>query len=266
MLSGGARFVFAIPLRPRSTARNWNRVCQLLDHTLKSVLQQEDEEFSVLLACHEAPDIPAIADPRITILTTKHRVPTTFAEQMADKGKKKRVCTAAFKMLGGGYLMFLDADDMVSRKLVRSVRSHPTDDGYIITQGYHYDSKTQHYHRIPAFDKRCGSCAVFRFSVDDLPDHPDDPRIAFCDRYGNHTEWREMARRLGRTLEPIGFPAAVHVVETNENASAIQPRPGTDGLLRLRRRLIEQLRMHLSRRPVDDFFRSEFGLPWTHAG
>ena len=258
-------FSFAIPLRSRATARDWSRVCQLLDHTLQSVLRQDDGDFAILLACHDVPDIPAIADPRVTLLQTDRPVPTNFAEQMKDKGQKKRICTAAFRKLGGGYLMFLDADDMVSRRLVRFVRGRPPSAGYIITEGYHYDSKTRHYHRLAAFDKRCGSCAVFHFSPDDLPDGVDDPRVALSDQFRSHVEWRAVAQKLGRTLEPLGFPAAVHVVETAENASDIQPK-SRGGLSRLRRKLVERLRVRLTRRPVDDYFQNEFGVPWSSGG
>lgn len=263
MASDSTAFSFAIPLRPRATAQDWSRVCQLLNHTLLSVLRQDDADFSVLLACHELPEIPTIADPRVTVLFSDRAHPTTFDEQMADKAQKKRICTAALKARGGGYLMFLDADDMVSRKLVCFVRTHPSKFGYVIDQGYHYDSKTGNYHRLNAFDKRCGSCAIFRFLVDDLPDDPNDPSRTISDRFGNHIEWRDIARRLGRGLEPLGFPGAVHVVETGENVSAQQPRERRRGLTATRRRLVKALYMYFTRRPVDDFFRNEFGIPWA---
>lgn len=263
MASDSAAFSFAIPLRSRATAHDWNRVCQLLNHTLLSVLQQDDPDFSVLLACHEAPDIPVVANPRVTVFLADSAIPTTFAEQMADKGRKTRICAAAHKARGGGYLMFLDADDMVSRKLVSYVRAHPPKFGYVITKGYYYDSKTGEYHRLVPFDKRCGSGAIFRFSVDDLPDDPNDPRETISDQFRSHMKWREVAQRLGRRLEPLGFPGAVHVVETGENVSTYQPPSRRRGLGGARRNLVDALRTRFSRRSVDDFFRTEFGVPWT---
>jgi hypothetical protein len=263
MAHGCAAFVFAIPLRSRATARDWRTVCDLLDHTLRSVLRQDDEDFSVLLACHETPDTPSVKDPRVTILQTDCPIPTTFAEQMFDKHRKKRICTAELKQRGGGYIMFMDADDMVSRRLVSYVRRRRSNSGYIITKGYQYNSMTQRYCRLLAFDKRCGSCGIFQFSVDDLPETPQEERETFSDQFGTHTKWREVSRKFGRALEPIGFPSAVHVLETGENASAIQPRSTRSGLVRVRRKLLETMRVRFLSRSVDDYFRNEFGIPWT---
>src|SRR5262245_52050832 len=109
MTRDSTAFSFAIPLRPKATAHDWCRVCRQLDHTLRSVMRQDDPDFTVLLACHDVPRIPAIEDSRVSVLRVDRPIPATFVEQMADKGWKKRICTAAFKARGGGYLMFLDA-------------------------------------------------------------------------------------------------------------------------------------------------------------
>jgi hypothetical protein len=240
-------FSFAIPLRSRATARNWTKVCQLLNHTLASVLRQDDQDFSIVIACHDVPDIPLIHDPRIEVLVMDVPTPQSLKEQMRDKGRKKRACAAAFRKRGGGFLMFLDADDMVSRRLVSSVRGTPPRFGYLVDIGFQFSASTGSYHPLDRLYRRCGSCAIFRFSRDDLPEQGDSAIHSVSDEFKDHTRWSDIARDLGRPLEPLGWRAVVYVVETGESyvdQALIELGPLSAG------------------RPVDETFCDQFGVPW----
>src|SRR5690242_13704199 len=133
-------FVFGIPLRSRVTAQNWGHVCRLFDATLRSVFRQSDEDFRVIVACHEVPDVAALSDPRVVIAAAPFPPPSSFPEQMIDEGKKRKLIGATLRGLGGGYLMLLDADDLVSNRLVGFARSDGHPNGYIMHEGFEYDS------------------------------------------------------------------------------------------------------------------------------
>ncbi len=55
----------------------------------------------------------------------------------------------AVRKLGGGYVMMLDADDLVSNRLVEYVLNDKDPHGYIVEVGYAYDWKANLIAPIP---------------------------------------------------------------------------------------------------------------------
>ena len=154
------QFFFGVPLRASATAQRWDRVCALLQ--MCSAINETDGDFRVLLACHNAPDFVEMSDPRIQVIRSEAPIPTTSAEQMHDKGRKLRAIRAAMRQHGGGYLMALDADDLVSNKLVGFVRRDHYPYGYLIDEGYEYDCSADACALRRVSTK---SAAVRRFSI-----------------------------------------------------------------------------------------------------
>ncbi len=118
---------FGIPLISRQAARNWDVITRLFNNTLASIFNQSNGNFKVLVACHDIPTIDPSYKSKTEFLPVDAPIPVTNAERMSDKGKKKQALAKRLHELGGGYLMFLDADDLVHRELVSYVLSqqHP---------------------------------------------------------------------------------------------------------------------------------------------
>ena len=217
-------FWFGIPLIARAVASDWARITHLFGLTLRSVLAQTDADVRILLAAHEAPApwIAQAGDPRLTFLAADWPpAPPTAAND--DGGMKKWRIKQHVRAAGGGLLMFLDADDWVSRDLVRTARSGigPADIGALIADGYALDHASGRVARFPipgvegfAFADLCGSSTIGRV----LPDSPDpvdhDPHLAL----GSHHEWAQSAMRLGRTLARLDVPG-LYMVGTGQNHS-----------------------------------------------
>ena len=199
----------------------------LLHLTLRSVLAQSDTDFRVILAAHDvpAPWLRVEADPRFTFLRGDWPASEPTAAN-DDGGRKKWLIKKAVRAAGGGLLMFLDADDWVSRDLVQRARSTivPGDVGAVLTSGLALDYATLHAAPFPiagafdgAFHELCGSSTIGRV----MPNSGDPIRLDPHAALGSHHEWIESAERLGVSLAALPARGA-YLVGTGQNHSERQ--------------------------------------------
>jgi hypothetical protein len=211
-----SNFFFGIPLRSRQASRDWRRVCALLDATLNSTLRQLNPDIEVIIACHELPTTRS-GDSRVTFLRAKHTRPGDRLEQMFDKRSKKIMLAEETCRRGGGYLMLLDSDDLVSNRLAEFVVQQHNKKGYVVDQGYIYDARLRTLARLEDFDRVCGSSVILYLSPADCR----DPQFAWREYVGDtwHGEFRARSADIGRALEPLPFPAVIYVANNGENHS-----------------------------------------------
>lgn len=214
-------FTFGIPLLPRACARDWRRVEQLLELTLASVFAQSDQDFRVLIAGHDRPGF-YLRDPRIRFLQADWPVEEVRADNL-DRGRKTWMVNREVIESGGGFLMLLDADDWVDRKLVATTRALLTPDlvGGVIKDGFAVDFQTRRAADIPdpcifqePFYRLCGSSAVLQI-------RPDSSDALLADPYAvlhEHYRVPEEAERHGVRLATLPVSAA-YLINTDENHS-----------------------------------------------
>ncbi|WP_174296874.1 glycosyltransferase [Sphingomonas bacterium] len=220
-------FTFGIPLIARVAAGDWALVERLLALTLRSVLAQRDGDFQVILAAHDLPE-PWRAverDPRFTLLRADWSpAPPTAAND--DGGAKKWLVKQRVRDAGGGLLMFLDADDWVSRDLVASARACISDGhvGAIVDDGIALDWRTLRAARFPmadvfegGFPDLCGSSTIGRVVLGRDDPLLLDPHAAL----GSHHEWRNRAAAIGAPLARLPVEG-VYMVGTGQNHSERQ--------------------------------------------
>ena len=260
--SGPPRLVFAIPFKPRAACADWNTAQGYLRRTIKSALASAHGfPAEVWVACHEEPDLGESRDA-VRVWRAPFPIPLDPIEGGLDKARKRRFLGACLRECGTEdvSVVFLEADDLVHRDLVRYVM----DDGgnsYVIDDGYIYDTRARILQRYPAnFHRRCGSSFVFRFRLDELPEAWDDLDAPFSlfgtspERRG-HQDYDLVAAELGRPAAPIPFPACVYVVNHPESLWTAQ----TGGHLRINRRPFDVLTPSKARTILrDDFSSDEF--------
>lgn len=235
---------FSVPLAGKRDDAGWEIAGRMLGNTLASVLNQTDPAFEVVITGHERPSIPELDDPRVTFLVAPFEKPTNPPEYHLDKRRKRRNNAIHIKSKSGGYIVFLDADDLVSRNLVGHIMSSDDPHGYIFNDGYLLDHQTGIMSRRDEFDQHCGSCAAIHFSPDEIDEKED--AAPFSRKSAGHPKWARIAAEKGRPLRPVPFPAAVYVVNTSQNLSVTkdevkaakrlerlhyQPVPMTPGLI-----------------------------------
>lgn len=129
--------------------------------------------------------------------------------------------------------MDLDADDLIHRDLVATALA--TTHGCIITSGYICDAKSNLIAPLPGvlsvdFDRLCGSMAVLRYEPKDFPNGgADDVRNAHFTKSGNHGYLRGKREEIGRPLSVVPYPAAIYVINSEENLSFVDDRWGEHG-------------------------------------
>src|SRR5688572_2871997 len=128
-------FFFSIPLAPKRDERSWRRISSLLADTLASLQQQTDGDWQAVIAGNEKPDIAEFDDPRVMFISVETRMPGAYSEKIADQNTKRAAAFEHIRRAGGGYVMMLDADDLVHRELVAFVRKDGNPFGYVFDQG-----------------------------------------------------------------------------------------------------------------------------------
>jgi hypothetical protein len=216
-------FTFGIPLIARASARDWPLTVALLGLTLASVQAQTDQDFRVVIAGHDRPDLPS-ADGRVRFLEADWPAEPVRSDNL-DSGRKKHAISRFVLEGGGGLLMFLDADDWVDVRLVEAARAAigPGHVGGLIVAGFATDFRTLRAAAVPhprlfdgGFHRICGSSTVARIE----PDVPDPLRRDPCGVLHEHYRWVEVAREHGAELARLAV-SGNYVVNTSGNHSEV---------------------------------------------
>jgi hypothetical protein len=226
--------LFVTSLRHPVNARDYDVVERLLRQTLRSLENQTDDDYRVVVVGHR---VPAFALPARTEFVTVDFAPpdpengvhagrTAFVR---DKGTKLGLGLSVARRWEPDHVMIVDADDLVSSRLTEFVHHAPARDGWVVETGYKYSATRQTYQVLPRFNRHCGSCHVVRFEHYRVPDldvgaSQEDILEAYGERLprviGRHRDALEAFAEWGVDLEPLPFRAAVYTVDAGENHSA----------------------------------------------
>jgi hypothetical protein len=168
--SNKVEVAFAISLKSKKTSRNWTRVQNNLARTLRSILHNTDQNYRILIAGHNKPNIEEMKSDRVTWLPVRFPPPTNSRQYSSDKLRKRRVIGTYLRKIGfSGYFMPLDADDWIHYRFVEFIRSNPIADAFVINTGCMANLKHKQIWARERFYTNCGSSAVFYFSNRDFP-------------------------------------------------------------------------------------------------
>ena len=219
---------FAIALTPARTPAMWRFRRVMLSVTLRSIYQQTDGAFRIVLAGDRPPDLECPVDDRLAFLPVASKSTTTLLESHDDVANKLRVIAVQFAGAGGGCLMPLDMDDLVSNRLVAFVRAHPDDNGYLLESGYGLDATSNTvapvFHPGGEFGplhKVCGSSAILNLAPEDVVGSG-TTRYSRLRREG-HYMVAEEAVLEGRSLMSVPFRAVLYVLNHGANLSNAWP-------------------------------------------
>ncbi|HEY0792676.1 MAG TPA: hypothetical protein VGD78_16555 [Chthoniobacterales bacterium] len=242
---------FIVPLKSPQASNDWKQVSRLCRRTLRSLYRQTSDQFRVFLVCNQPPEGMSM-HPNLRIVHGDFPIPAADKQsQIADKARKVRRGLMAVREVGGGFVMGVDADDLVHRALAALVSRHPQSNGWFIPLGYSHDEGSHWLERHADFHLRCGTSNIIRLASAELPEDLDSLRERFfilC--HGHHAIAKYLAG-TGRPLERLPFPGAIYVKETGENNSGPNLRH-----LGVRATLSKLMRT----RPLTPVVRAAFGL------
>ena len=258
-------FCFITSLRCPEISDDWSRVCALFERTVTSVFNQTDPNFRMIVCCSARPKLTRSFDERLEYIVIDAPIPErTFESMMEDKVRKLFVALQRARDIDADYVMPLDADDLVSRRIVAHTLRHPDADGWYVSKGWRYEYGTGWLERLGNFNLICGSCNVLARRWFSFAGRPDKERQAYQDLVANgHEQVVDAFAARGASLRPFPFRGMVYTVSNRENATRLLPA-GTPTHRHLLRRMAARVktegRTWINRWPCVGSVRSEFAL------
>ena len=125
----------------------------------------------MVVAGHEAPDFK-IADARVCFLSVDHDMPQHEDAVVSGRLDKLAKIAAAWNYAKSRwnphYLMKLDADDLISSRLVQWLENFGREPGYLIEHGWVWRSGARHVLQFTEYlDRVCASCLIIRSGIAD---------------------------------------------------------------------------------------------------
>ncbi|MDJ0900335.1 MAG: glycosyltransferase family A protein [Xenococcus sp. MO_188.B8] len=258
--------VFIIPVKSAKISNSWERVCRLFERTIRSVCNQTYSDFRVIVVCHEKPDIK-FEHPNITYISVDFLPPTwenndDYSSRRIDKQKKIFVGLTNVRRFNPTHVMFVDADDCVSKHLAQFVSQNLDSNGWMFSKGYEYIDGSKSIFLVQKFfSSRCGTSSIVKYDLVE-PDRDfkiDDvhPKWLF---HGHKIEKQLLHK--GYSLDILPFPGAVYITDNGSNIF-------TQRQMRLQRAntIYQKLRIYsvmlgkfILSQPLTDYIREEFGL------
>jgi len=166
------RVVFLIPFASRRTKSRWDIACADLRQTLKSVHNSTSESYCVVVAGHEPPDFNIETKAKACFLSVDHDIPRHQNAVVSGRLDKLAKIAAAWNYAKSTwnphYLMKLDADDLISSRLVQWLENFGREPGYLIKHGWLWQSGARHLLQFTEYlDRVCASCLIIRSDVAD---------------------------------------------------------------------------------------------------
>src|SRR5215510_6195698 len=172
MVTNEPSVVFLIPFASRQVRANWPAACKYLQQTIRSIRNSASQNYRVIVASNEEPELEGGFDDNVCFQLVNNQFPlhlSTRAAQRSDKlAKIGAAWTQAKSKWQPKYVMKLDADDLISSRLVGWLEENGTEAGYLIRHGWLWRSGARHLIQHTEYlDRVCGSCLIIRADVAD---------------------------------------------------------------------------------------------------
>ena len=208
-----SKFLFIIPLKAESNASNWGKTCQFLDRSLKAIEGQDCSDHHTFIVCNESPEITANLE-RTTVIPTDIRVDGSFGQFSGRKDKQKKCYRGLIEAreMNPDYVMILDSDDLVHRKLVSYCLDRPEYGGFVVTKGYRQDLGRPFLTKSVAFHQISASSAICPYDPEDYPEGAteDDYASSYITKKVHIKTIERDFREMGVPFRRIPFFAAIY--------------------------------------------------------
>jgi hypothetical protein len=241
-----------VPVMAPEAAKDWSYVQSCLNRTLRSILANCCVT-RIYVICQSRPD-GMIKNERIEFLKSENPIPKQGDRdaRMNDKGSKLLQGMRVASNDHPNYVMFVDADDMISRSLFESVVNDPGYDAYCINRGYEWFEGAQTIRKIPHFHKYCGSSFILKFSKDIFPNWLGGQSQVSRVADQSHMSIEQSLRDHQFKIKYINSPMVIYVSGGTDQYRARGKR--------LRRRLVDFLLSPVRKRKINQQMRHEFSM------
>lgn len=220
---------FCITLRPKIASNDWLSTCKLLQCTLNSILSQTDDSYQILIAGHEVPDIPELKNPKVEFIKCLYEPFSSKNLRRKDKSIKKKILASHVRKKGGGFIMPVDADDLISSHLVSAILKKSNYSWFVVDKGYVIDEGKKLIFEFPRVGSRpfyetCGTCAIFYMEKEDLPIVDDHGKLkgnsnCLYAKIKSHHTWFGVLTPIIGLPGKLDFPAVAYIFNHADNIS-----------------------------------------------
>ena len=235
--------IFAIPLRAKETAKNWQGVERRFWKTIRSIFNQEGKEWRAIVACNEIPEMPeemeARCDDRLEFIELDMPIPTEWIEMARDKFWKLTEIAVRIREIletqkypeKGIYVMPVDADDLLNRKIAKWCERHPDENGFVSKDGFVWENGKSYVRIYKKMYTYCGSCNIIKMYREDLPEklpadiklcHDKGTAASLNARYPirwDHNIIVDKYCNMGKPFSILPFRSTVYLINNGDNIS-----------------------------------------------
>lgn len=210
--------VFIIPVKSQQISASWDHFSKLFERTLKSVSNQTNPNFKIIVVCHENPTT-LFKHPNLEYIHVDFEPPHLAKTEKTlhnglkreDKSRKVKAGICHSEQYYPDYLMVVDADDCISNKIAAFVESQKDKGtpGWYAKKGFIYrEGDWFAFLNKENFNTLCGTCIIVK------PKYISNifqqvPYLNFVHKSIHLT--------TGVALEPLPFPAAIYSMANGEN-------------------------------------------------
>ncbi len=210
---------FVIPVRHPDNASDWERLKQNLRQTVRSISQQDSDQWKAVIVANHGADIPDLP-PRFEVARVDFPPNRLHEQGAADKeefyeafrgDKGRRVLAGMLHARGAGHLMIVDDDDFVSRRLASFVAANRAANGWYFRTGYVWGDDGALLYRHSDFSHLCGTSHIVRADLFGLPASLEAAEETYIRKMlGSHISIRDHLASAGAPLAPLPFVGAVY--------------------------------------------------------
>lgn len=219
---------FLIPVKSKQLSSDWVSFSKLVERTLGSVCQQTNDEFRVIVVCHEMPETNFFHE-NLEFITVDFEPPKLIEGENdlnnslkeKDKALKVKAGIETAKKYAPNFYMVVDSDDCISNKIANYVNGQVAKaGGWYMKKGYFYKEGGRFaYLNTESFNRFCGTSLIINADrIEKM--FIENPLLSF-----NH---KIDPQSLGLVSFP--FPAALYSMGNGENHAMSTER--MDGLLK----------------------------------
>lgn len=219
---------FAISLKSKKVSRNWLQVQMNLAKTLKSIFNNTNQNYRIIIVGHEKPNIKELKHKRVTWLKAHFPSPNGINKYSNDKLRKREIIGKHLRKIGfSGYFMALDADDWIHHRFVELIMLHPHRDALILNKGFMLNLFKNEIWPRSEFYRICGSSVILYFSNNDFPKSlkRKDVRASYFQlAVKPHPKVIDYLKEIKRQYSLMHLPIVVWVVAHGDNNSIMKKR------------------------------------------
>lgn len=262
---------FILPFKPKKESGNWENDNLLLAQTIHSILSQTNPCFKVYVVYSDLPTV-IIDNPKVRYINFSFPfmeyaevdranpgefIPNTkrLVERRFDKGRKSIYGCHYAKEDGCDYLMLVDADDLISNKLVSYIEGNKNNNtlpGWYVNKGYILNKNSGKILRQRKMHLFNGSTHILRSDLIDIPDF-NDLNWQKYNWFVSHGWTKARIKQIyDLELQPIPFRAVIYVAHQS-NISPVLSIVESRRLKNFLKRIIFGLKF-------SDKIKKEFGI------